>query len=79
MGEEESKVISRFLACTTGWRSSIFEREDYEFRAKCKEWIYFEMRGSRCPVDGHYVFIGSIGYGELSCIDQRSSLVWKFL
>lgn len=72
-------MIPRFLAWTTGWRSSIFKREDYDFRAGCKDLIYFEMTGWRCPIDGHYVLIGSIGYGELSCRDQESSSVWKFL
>ena len=48
-------------------------------RAGCKDLIYFEMTGWRCPIDGHYVLIGSTGYGELSCRDQESSSVWKFL
>lgn len=43
MGEEESKVIPRFLACTTGWRNNIFEREDREFRDGYKEWFYFQI------------------------------------
>lgn len=34
VGEEESKMSPRFLAWTTGWRSSIFETDDYEFRAR---------------------------------------------
>ena len=28
--EEESKVIPRFPAWTTGWRSNIFKREDHD-------------------------------------------------
>lgn len=74
MGDEESNVIPRFLAWINGW-SSIFEREDDKFRAGCKDLIYFEVSSWRCPRDGHYVLIGSIGYEELSSIDQGSSSV----
>lgn len=70
-------MIPRFPAWTTGWRSSIFKMEDYDLGLDIK--ILFTLMGWICPIYGHYVLTGSIGYGEMNCIDQESSSVWKFL
>lgn len=48
--EAGSEVIPWFLAWTPRWSCNIFEREDYAFRAGCKDLLYYERTGWRCPI-----------------------------